>query len=213
MFGYIKGTVTEIFLDYVIIENSDIGFKLSTSQFTNRKLEIGKEAKLYTKLNVREDDISLLGFADRRELKMYELLNSVSKVGPKVAFSVLSTYDTDSLQAIINNSDATLLSKAPGVGKKTAERIILELRDKVDKKAVGMQPSIYNIFEADTDEALEVLMSLGFTKIEAQAVALAAGHSVIATTDRGFWENLQAQIAEACRQRCDGYELRTRRTS
>ena len=167
MFGYIKGTVTEIFLDYVIIENSDIGFKLSTSQFTNRKLEIGKEAKLYTKLNVREDDISLLGFADRRELKMYELLNSVSKVGPKVAFSVLSTYDTDSLQAIINNSDATLLSKAPGVGKKTAERIILELRDKVDKKAVGMQPSIYNIFEADTDEALEVLMSLGFTKIEA----------------------------------------------
>ena len=167
MFGYIKGTVTEIFLDYVTIENSDIGFKLSTSQFTNRKLEIGKEAKLYTKLNVREDDISLLGFADRRELKMYELLNSVSTVGPKVAFSVLSTYDTDSLQAIINNSDATLLSKAPGVGKKTAERIILELRDKVDKKAVGMQPSIYNIFEADTDEALEVLMSLGFTKIEA----------------------------------------------
>lgn len=167
MFGYIKGIVTEIFLDYVIIENLDIGFKLSTSQFTNRKLEIGKEAKLYTKLNVREDDISLLGFADRRELKMYELLNSVSKVGPKVAFSVLSTYDTDSLQAIINNSDATLLSKAPGVGKKTAERIILELRDKVDKKAVGMQPSIYNIFEADTDEALEVLMSLGFTKIEA----------------------------------------------
>ena len=167
MFGYIKGIVTEIFLDYVIIENSDIGFKLSTSQFTNRKLEIGKEAKLYTKLNVREDDISLLGFADRRELKMYELLNSVSKVGPKVAFSVLSTYDTDSLQAIINNSDATLLSKTPGVGKKTAERIILELRDKVDKKAVGMQPSIYNIFEADTDEALEVLMSLGFTKIEA----------------------------------------------
>ena len=138
MFGYIKGMVTEIFLDYVIIENSDIGFKLSTSQFTNRKLEIGKEAKLYTKLNVREDDISLLGFADRRELKMYELLNSVSKVGPKVAFSVLSTYDTDSLQAIINNSDATLLSKAPGVGKKTAERIILELRDKVDKKAVGI---------------------------------------------------------------------------
>ena len=167
MFGYITGTVTEIVLDYVIRENSDIGFKLSTSQFTNRKLEIGKEAKLYTKLNVREDDISLLGFADRRELKMYELLNSVSKVGPKVAFSVLSTYDTDSLQAIINNSDATLLSKAPGVGKKTAERIILELRDKVDKKAVGMQPSIYNIFEADTDEALEVLMSLGFTKIEA----------------------------------------------
>ena len=174
MFGYIKGIVTEIFLAYVIIENSDIGFKLSTSQFTNRKLEIGKEAKLYTKLNVREDDISLLGFADRRELKMYELLNSVSKVGPKVAFSVLSTYDTDSLQAIINNSDATLLAKSPGVGKKTAERIILELRDKVDKKAVGMQPSIYNIFEADYDEAIEVLISLGFSKMESSKAVEAA---------------------------------------
>ncbi|WP_028830282.1 Holliday junction branch migration protein RuvA [Proteocatella sphenisci] len=174
MFGYIKGIVTEIFLNYVIIENSDIGFKLSTSQFTNRKLEIGKEAKLYTKLNVREDDISLLGFADRRELKMYELLNSVSKVGPKVAFSVLSTYDTDSLQAIINNSDATLLAKSPGVGKKTAERIILELRDKVDKKAVGMQPSIYNIFEADYDEAIEVLISLGFSKMESSKAVEAA---------------------------------------
>jgi Holliday junction DNA helicase RuvA len=105
---------------------------------------------------------------------MYELLNSVSKVGPKVAFSVLSTYDTDSLQAIINNSDATLLAKSPGVGKKTAERIILELRDKVDKKAVGMQPSIYNIFEVDYDEAIEVLISLGFSKMESSKAVEAA---------------------------------------
>lgn len=166
MFGYIIGVVTEIFLDYVILESSKIGFKLNTSQFTNRKLEIGKEAKLYTKLNVREDDISLLGFADRKELKMFELLNSVSKVGPKVAFSILSTYDVNSLQAIINNADVASLSKSSGVGKKTAERIILELKDKVDKSAVGMQPSIYNLIETNYDEAIEVLISLGFAKLE-----------------------------------------------
>lgn len=169
MFGYISGVVTEIFLDYVILENSNIGFKLNTSQFTNRKLEIGKEAKLYTKLNVREDDISLLGFADRKEMKMYELLNSVSKVGPKVAFSILSTYDTDSLQNIINTGDVAMMSKASGVGKKTAERIILELKDKVDKTVVafGIQPSIYNLIEVNYDEAIEVLISLGFGKTEA----------------------------------------------
>lgn len=166
MFGYIVGTVSEIFLDYVIIENSNIGFKLNTSQFTNRKLQIGKEAKLYTKLNVREDDISLFGFADRVELKMFELLNSVSKVGPKVAFSILSTYDTQNLQGIINSGDVSLLSKASGVGKKTAERIILELKDKVDKNAVGVQSTIYNIMEANCDEAVEVLISLGFSKTE-----------------------------------------------
>lgn len=166
MFGYIVGTVSEIFLDYVIIENSNIGFKLNTSQFTNRKLQIGKEAKLYTKLNVREDDISLFGFADRVELKMFELLNSVSKVGPKVAFSILSTYDTQNLQGIINSGDVSSLSKASGVGKKTAERIILELKDKVDKNAVGVQSTIYNIMEANCDEAVEVLISLGFSKTE-----------------------------------------------
>lgn len=166
MFGYIVGTVSEIFLDYVIIENSNIGFKLNTSQFTNRKLQIGKEAKLYTKLNVREDDISLFGFADRIELKMFELLNSVSKVGPKVAFSILSTYDTQNLQGIINSGDVNALSKASGVGKKTAERIILELKDKVDKNAVGVQSTIYNIMEANCDEAVEVLISLGFSKTE-----------------------------------------------
>ncbi len=184
MFGYIIGVVTEIFLDYIILESSNIGFKLNTSQFTNRKLEIGKEAKLYTKLNVREDDISLLGFADRKELKMFELLNSVSKVGPKVAFSILSTYDVNSLQGIINNADVTSLSKASGVGKKTAERIILELKDKVDKNAASLQPSIYNLIDTNYDEAIEVLISLGFSKLEStKAVETAKSENSLADTN------------------------------
>ncbi|MDO5095842.1 MAG: Holliday junction branch migration protein RuvA [Peptostreptococcaceae bacterium] len=167
MFGYITGIVTEIYLDYVILETGGIGFKMTTSQFTNRSLEMGKSARLYTKLNVREDDISLLGFSDKREMKMFELLTSVSKVGPKVAFSILSSYDVESLQAIILRGDVNMLSKASGVGKKTAERIIVELKDKVDKNSATEIVNIGNILDSSFDEALEVLLSLGFSKSEA----------------------------------------------
>lgn len=167
MFGYITGTVTEIYLDHVILETGGIGFKLTTSQFTNRNLEMGKTARLYTKLNVREDDISLLGFWDKREMKMFELLTSVSKVGPKAGFSILSTYDVENLQAIILRGDVNMLAKASGVGKKTAERIIVELRDKVDRKSDLPTVNISNILDSSYDEALEVLLSLGFNKSEA----------------------------------------------
>lgn len=167
MFGYITGIVTEIYLDHVILETGGIGFKLTTSQFTNRNLEMGKTARLYTKLNVREDDISLLGFWDKREMKMFELLTSVSKVGPKAGFSILSTYDVENLQAIILRGDVNMLAKASGVGKKTAERIIVELRDKVDQKSDLPTVNISNILDSSYDEALEVLLSLGFNKSEA----------------------------------------------
>lgn len=167
MFGYITGIVTEIYLDHVILETGGIGFKLTTSQFTNRNLEMGKSARLYTKLNVREDDISLLGFWDKREMKMFELLTSVSKVGPKAGFSILSTYDVENLQAIILRGDVNMLAKASGVGKKTAERIIVELRDKVDQKSDLPTVNISNILDSSYDEALEVLLSLGFNKSEA----------------------------------------------
>ena len=165
MFGYIKGEVTEVYLDYAIIETGGVGFKLTTSQFTNERLEVGKQAKLFTKMNVREDDISLFGFLDKNEMRMFELLTSVSKVGPKVGFSVLSTYNTENLQVIISRGDVHMLSKASGVGKKTAERIIVELKDKigaVDAAALTLD----KIINTDFEEALQVLMSLGFNKVE-----------------------------------------------
>lgn len=177
MFGYITGIVTEIYLDYVILETNGIGFKLTTSQFTNRNLEMGKSARLFTKLNVREDDISLLGFWDKREMKMFELLTSVSKIGPKAGFSILSTYDVENLQAIILRGDVNMLSKASGIGKKTAERIIVELKDKVDKNTGASPIHIANVLDSNYDEALEVLLSLGFSKAEASVAvedALAA---------------------------------------
>lgn len=167
MFGYITGIVTEIYIDYVMIETGGIGFKLTTSQFTNRNLEMGKAARLFTKLNVREDDISLFGFWDKREMKMFELLTSVSKVGPKVGFSILSSFDVESIQGIILRADVNMLSKASGVGKKTAERIIVELKDKVDKNSASDGVNIVNILDSSFDESLQVLLSLGFSKSEA----------------------------------------------
>ena len=166
MFGYIIGRVTEIFMDYAILESQGIGFKLTTSQFTNEKLETGKTAKLFTKMNVREDDISLFGFWDRDEMRMFELLTSVSKVGPKVAFSILSTHRLDILQAAIASGDVGLLSKSPGVGKKTAERIIVELKDKMEGPSLAGRP-MEMVIKTGFDEAVEVLMSLGFSKAEA----------------------------------------------
>lgn len=166
MFGYIKGEVTEIYVDYAIIETGGLGFKLTTSQFTNERLEVGKQAKLFTKMNVREDDISLFGFWDRNEMRMFELLTSVSKVGPKVGFGILSTYNTENLQMIITRGDVAMLSKSPGVGKKTAERIIVELKDKVGSVDVA-ELTLDKIINTDFEESLQVLMSLGFNKAEA----------------------------------------------
>ena len=185
MFGHITGTVTEIYLDYVILETGGVGFKLTTSQFTNRNLKMGESARLFTKLNVREDDISLLGFWDRREMKMFELLTSVSKVGPKAGFSILSTYDVQSLQAIILRGDVNLLAKASGVGKKTAERIIVELRDKVAGGSTATAVDIHNILESGFEEAVEVLLSLGFSRNESGAAV-----------EQALQENSSAQTNE-----------------
>ncbi len=168
MFGYIIGTVTEVYIDYAILKNQGVGFKLTTSQFTNQLLEIGKPAKLFTKLNVREDEISLFGFYDKNEMKMFDLLTSVSKVGPKAGFSILSTHNIDNLQAIISRADVALLAKAPGIGKKTAERIIVELKDKVENVAMA-DITLEKILNTDFEEAVAVLLSLGFSRAEASA--------------------------------------------
>ena len=185
MFGYIKGIVEEIGIDYVVLDVNGIGFKLSTSQFTNQHLKLKEVMKLHTKMNVREDDISLLGFYDKRELKLFEQLVSVSKVGPKLAFSILSTYDVDRLGTIILQADANTLSKASGVGKKTAERIIVELRDKINKSSETLpDTSIYEVNDVKS-ETIEVLMSLGFNKSE-----------IIQVVDKLFRENKDIETNE-----------------
>ncbi|EKX90018.1 MAG: Holliday junction branch migration protein RuvA [Peptostreptococcus sp.] len=176
MIGYIKGIIDEIGIDYILIENNGIGYKLLVSTTTLSQLSIGQEAKIYTKMIVREDDISLCGFYSKEEEEMFKLLTSVSKVGTKVGMGILSFAPPARIQAIIINSDVTAMSKAPGVGKKTAERIILELKDKVGKIVIDGLDTMENLplsgkeiaIDNSEDEAISALIALGYTSSEAQ---------------------------------------------
>lgn len=176
MIGYIKGIIDEIGIDYILIENNGIGYKLLVSTTTLSQLSIGQEAKIYTKMIVREDDISLCGFYSKEEEEMFKLLTSVSKVGTKVGMGILSFAPPARIQAIIINSDVTAMSKAPGVGKKTAERIILELKDKVGKIVIDGLDTMENLplsgkeiaIDNLEDEAISALIALGYTSSEAQ---------------------------------------------
>ena len=170
MYSYIKGTVEEIYLDRIVLENNGIGYEINVSSFTAQSVQKGKDAKIFTKLIVREDDMSLCGFASRKELEMFKLLTSVSKIGPTVGLGILSCATPPQLSAYILSEDIAKLSKCPGVGKKTAERIILELKDKVDKESAEFEATLFN--QAPTglelDEAVEALLALGYSNVESK---------------------------------------------
>ena len=170
MYSYIKGTVEEIYIDSIAVENNRIGYKINVSSNTIMNLQVGEATKIYTKLIVREDDMSLCGFVSREELKMFELLTSVSKIGPKVALSILSFASPAQLGAYILSEDIGKLSKAPGVGKKTAERIVLELKDKVDKNNIEFEPTLLSQKPTliSQDESVDALVALGYTLSESK---------------------------------------------
>lgn len=170
MYSYIKGTIEEIRLDSIVIENNNIGYKINVSANTIKDLQMGKLAKIYTKLIVREDDMSLCGFSSNEEMKMFELLTSVSKIGPKVGLGILSFATPGQIGAYILSEDVAKLSKAPGVGKKTAERIVLELKDKVDKTAVEFEATLLSNapIGISQDEAVDALLALGYSSVEAK---------------------------------------------
>ena len=170
MYSYIKGIIEEINLDHIVIDKNGIGYKINASANTIMKVKIGHECKIYTKLIVKEDDMSLCGFYDKEELKMFELLTSISKIGPKVGLGILSFASPRQIGAYILSEDIVKLSKAPGVGKKTAERIVLELKDKVDKNNVEFEPTLLSNepIAVSKDEAVDALVALGYSSAEAK---------------------------------------------
>lgn len=172
MFEYIKGDIVEVGEGFIVIENGGIGFRISTSKASMLDLGDNLEARtIFTRLSVREDDMSLYGFTTKDEVDMFTLLQTVSKIGPKVALAVLSTMNTLDLKISILNEDITALTKSPGVGKKTAERLILELRDKVHiDESTKVQNKIdtgidLNI-NSSKDEVTQALLSLGYSQNE-----------------------------------------------
>ena len=134
MYDYIKGTIEHKTSQYVVIEANGIGYRVYTALSTiNRLQNICHEVKMHTHLHVREDAMILYGFLSQDELNIFELLISVSGVGPKAAISIISEVPASKFALAVITEDVNLFTKAPGIGKKTAQRIILELRDKLKK--------------------------------------------------------------------------------
>ncbi|MBE5916865.1 MAG: Holliday junction branch migration protein RuvA [Pseudobutyrivibrio ruminis] len=173
MISYIRGTLADIDESIVVIENNGVGYGMSSSMNTIRQLPaIGSEVKLNTKLIPKEDSLTLYGFYDKEELKMFELLLSVSGIGPKGALAILSNMTVSDIQFAIAGGDAKAFAAAPGVGKKTAERVIIDLKDKVDiigafeaKITADLSGSVGKNANTSTvkEEVLEALVALGYS--------------------------------------------------
>ncbi|MDU5912903.1 MAG: Holliday junction branch migration protein RuvA [Anaerococcus vaginalis] len=168
MISYIIGEIKYIGEDSFVIENNNIGYLINSSFNTIKTLEINNEFKIFTKMNVREDDISLFGFSSKDELEVFELLTSVSTIGPKNAIAVLSSLNVDKIKLAIVNNDIDTLTKAKGIGKKTASRIILELVDKVKKMAINEDLTISDTKITGSNNEIEVareaLVNLGYQR-------------------------------------------------
>lgn len=175
MIGFVKGTLAEKGAGYVIIEAGGIGYEIFVPANSGAYLSSeGDEVKVYTMMSVREDDVSLYGFSRRGELDAFKKLISVNGVGAKAGISILSAFTLEQLQEAIAFEDAKALTKANGVGKKIAERIVLELKDKF--AAPGVDPGAEGVFPLEDGqptagggraEAVAALISLGYTRGEA----------------------------------------------
>ncbi len=137
MFYYVNGTVAHIAPYLAVIDCGGVGYACHTTNVTLGALSVGKPGKLYTYLNVREDAMELFGFASEEELNCFKMLIGISGVGPKAALSILSSTPPDRLALAIITGDEKTLTVAPGIGKKIAQRIILELKDKLAKGQLG----------------------------------------------------------------------------
>lgn len=169
MFYYVSGIVAEIEANLAVIDCGGVGYACATTNFTLSQLKKGEKAKLYTYLNVKEDGVDLFGFTTQSELHTFKLLLGVNGVGPKAALSILSSTTPDNLAMSIVMGDEKTLMAAPGIGKKIAQRIILELKDKLgkDQGNLSAAPEFGGVVSAigtnsKAKEASEALSVLGY---------------------------------------------------
>lgn len=177
MISYIKGKIAKKGIDYLIIENNGIGYNINTSLNTLNKLSEGEDSSVFTYMHVREDAFLLYGFSREDELDMFKKLISVNGVGPKAALSFLSTYEVNTLKLHIFNEDVTAISKVSGVGKKTAQKVIIELKDKLgsietisSEDNVAETVGVSDRGQNEIDDIVNVLVALGFSQNEALKV-------------------------------------------
>jgi Holliday junction DNA helicase RuvA len=182
----IRGTVTIRQKDLLVVDlggaSGGIGLKVFVPEPTAARFQEGTAVLLHTYLQVREDALTLFGFESEDELAIFELLLTVSGVGPKVALSTLSTLSPDSLRLALANGEPAVIARAPGIGKRTAEKIVLELKHKVKAPASGIE-ALAQLSSADA-EVIDALVALGYSIVEAQRAVQALPKEVIGIEER-----------------------------
>lgn len=179
MIAQLRGTLIEKTIDRVVVDVGGVGLRVIVSLQTLSELPLtGTAVRLLTHLLVREDALTLYGFLAEEERAAFELCLSVQQVGPKLAMSILSTLTSEQLAAAVRAGDHARLQRIPGVGKKTAERLVLELRDKLDKAGLGPRVVGGVVSPARIEPAVSALVNLGYRQAEAEkAVELVAAQS------------------------------------
>lgn len=165
MIDYILGEVAGIHDNYIVLENNGLGYRIFTSNTTKDRLMVGEMCKIHTEMIVREDSMTLYGFDSLDEMDMFRLLITVTSIGPKNALGILSALHTEIIKYCVVENDIDKLTEAPGVGKKTAGRIVLELKDKISFYEIEEEQRIVNKNE-DYDFALDALVNLGYQRNE-----------------------------------------------
>jgi len=190
LFSYISGILKDKNKDFIVVDVNGIGYKIFTAFSTfNNTPSIGSSVKLYTHLHVREDIMCLYGFLTRDELNVFELLIAVTGIGPRAAIAILSEVSPAKFSLAVITDDISTLTKAQGIGKKIAQRIILELKDKLKKENIQdiREGAISDLYDFDniniTGEAINALVVLGYTRNESTKVV-----------NKVYNENMQLEI-------------------
>ena len=171
MIGFLRGQVAALKADYCLLDVNGVGYRVFVAGSTRNKLRLKEETQLFTYMNVYQDGITLYGFASEDEYDIFQLLIGVSGIGPKVALGILSSITVDGLCKAIQNKQATVLTKLPGIGKKSAERLILELKDKVGFATSDVEEVLTLDMEGAVgddiiSEAQAALVALGYSQAE-----------------------------------------------
>lgn len=176
MFHHLNGTVTDLEAGLAVIECAGVGFSVAVTSNTLARLHRGEKAKVYLSEQIREDAFDLYGFAEEGEKRCFEMLISVSGVGPKVALAVLSSHTPEQVFMAILNGDEKALTGVPGVGKRLAQRILLELKDKIQKQVGSLDlpedlsaPAADGAGQTKLQELISALMVLGYSRAECTA--------------------------------------------
>ncbi len=169
MIGYVRGVISHLFTESCFVDVQGVGYRVHISSTTRQKLIVGETATLMTYFSVREDALLLYGFLSATEYELFVQLISVSGIGPKVAVGILSFIEPDAFRLAISQKNLTVLTKLPGVGKKTGERLILELKDKMGTIMTSDDTDRIETTSHSDDiysQALQALISLGYTQNE-----------------------------------------------